>query len=228
MFLPLYDSNKKRYIQRPYVNYTLIAITCIVFLFTQGMGTEGLFQAQVGFGMIPVVVDQTVASPIDWLPPYATLITYMFLHANWLHLASNMLFLWVLGDNIEDAMGHFKYLIFYLACGAIAGYAHMFFNAQSYAPLVGASGAVSGVIAAYLILYPHVRVIVLNRIFITIPLPLPAWLVLGLWVITQFASLLFSQEDAVAWWAHIGGLAAGAILIIILKRRELKIFAKAE
>lgn len=224
MFLPLYDSNKIAHIEFPFVNYGLLAVTILVFLLQMAGGAEGLYQAHITYGMIPVVVAGTVEGPAPWLPDQTGLVTYMFLHADWLHLLTNMLFLWVFGDNVEDAMGHVRYLVFYLLCGVLSGLAHMGLNLESYGPLVGASGAVAGVIGAYLVLYPRVRVFVLNRLIVTFPLALPAWMVLGAWVGMQLFYVAVGGEDGVAWWAHIGGVAAGALLVFAFKRREVPIW----
>ena len=150
------------------------------------------------------------------VPEGATLLTYTFFHADFLHLASNMLFLWVFGDNIEDAVGHLRFLVFYLACGAVAGLVHAWMLPNAWVPLIGASGAVAGIIAAYLVLHPRVRVWVLA--FRVIPLQITALWVLGVWAGTQIFMLLFARGDQVAWWAHIGGMAAGAALIVVLRR----------
>jgi membrane associated rhomboid family serine protease len=146
----------------------------------------------------------------------------MFLHTNFLHLTSNMLFLWVFGDNVEDAMGHIKYLAFYLICGVAGGLAHCFMLPASKLPLIGASGAVAGVIAAYLILHPRVLVWVLAFRFI--PLRISAAWVLGVWVATQLLMVLVNQSDQVAWWAHVGGMATGAILILFMRRPGVPLF----
>ena len=160
MFLPLYDSNKIAHIERPFVNYALIGFNIVVFLLQWLGGQDGLFMGQITYGMIPAVVSGAVEGPAPWLPDHATILTYMFLHADWLHLLSNRLFLWVFGDNVEDAMGHVKYLVFYLACGVLSGLAHLLLFPGAMGPLVGASGAVAGIIGAYLVLYPKVRVFV--------------------------------------------------------------------
>jgi membrane associated rhomboid family serine protease len=146
----------------------------------------------------------------------------MFLHASWLHLIGNMLFLWVFGDNVEDATGHFRFLLFYLACGAVAALAHSFVLPESELPLVGASGAVAGVIGAYLILHPRVRIWVL--LLWRIPVRLSAMWVIGVWIAIQLVNALTVQGDGVAWWAHVGGLAAGAILILFLRRPGVALF----
>ena len=160
----------------------------------------------------------------DGVPEWWTLITYQFLHGDWLHVLSNMLFLWIFGDNIEDALGHVKFVVFYLVCGIAAAFAHAIFNAGSFGPLVGASGAVSGLMGAYIVLYPHARVYVLFRIIIPFPLPLPAVWMLAAWFGTQLFNLALSPDAPVAWWAHIGGMAVGAALVVPFRRREIELF----
>ncbi|MET3928023.1 rhomboid family intramembrane serine protease [Devosia sp. 2618] len=224
MFLPLHDTNPMRHVAFPYVNYGLIGLTILCFC-VQAVLPPGAFdQATIDFGMIPIVVRNVYPQPVPWLPDWATLVTYAFLHADWLHLLSNMLFLWVFGDNIEDALGHFKYLLFYVACAVLAALTHMAFNFNDNGPLIGASGAVAGVMGAYIVLYPHARVFVLARIIIPIPLPVPAFWMLGFWVATQFFYVLIGSNEPVAWWAHIGGFIAGVILAATFKRREVALF----
>lgn len=221
MFLPLHDRNAIRHIRFPYVNYGLIAVTTLCFLLQSVLPPAAFDQATINFGMIPIVVRDVYPQPLPWLPDWATLLTYQFLHVNWLHLLSNMLFLWVFGDNIEDALGHAKFLIFYLACGVCAALAHLLFNLDANGPLIGASGAVAGVMGAYILLYPHARVFVLARIVIPIPLPVPAFWMLGFWVATQLFYVLIGSEEPVAWWAHLGGFVTGVVLAAGLKRRDV-------
>ena len=159
----------------------------------------------------------TIAVPEAW-----TLVTYMFLHTDVIHLASNMMFLWVFGDNVEDAMGHIKYLAFYLLCGVAAALAQAMMQPTSQLPLMGASGAVAGTIAAYLILHPRVLVWVLA--FRVIPLRVTATWILGLWVATQLFMILINRGDQVAWWAHIGGVIAGSLLIPLMRRPGIPLF----
>lgn len=159
------------------------------------------------------------------LPEKWTLLTYMFLHGNLLHLGGNMLFLWVFGDNIEDAMGHFRFLVFYLLCGAIAGYVHSIMEPTSVSPLIGASGAVAGVIAGYVILHPRVQLWVL--VLGNIPLPVNAAIAILAWFAFQVFHVFYLTPDNTAWWAHIGGFIAGAILIVLMKRSTVPLFDKA-
>ncbi len=224
MFLPLHDTNPLRHLQVPYVTYGLMAFTTLVYLIQAMLPQSSFDLLAVEFGMIPIVVRDIYPQPLPWLPDWAGLFTYAFLHANWMHLLSNMLFLWVFGDNIEDAMGHVRFLVFYLACAALAGLAHLAFNPNDISPLIVASGAVAGVMGAYILLYPHARVFVLARIVIPIPLPIPAFWMLGFWIATQLFFLVIGSNEPVAWWAHLGGFAAGIVLAAMLKRRAVPLW----
>jgi membrane associated rhomboid family serine protease len=157
------------------------------------------------------------------VPVELTFVTYMFLHGGWLHLIGNMLFLWVFGDNVEHAMGRLRFLIFYLACGIAGGVTHYLSVPDSTAPLVGASAAIAGVVAAYLMLFPHARIWIL--LLMRIPVRLAAKWVLSAWILFQFVNLLISADEMTAWWAHIGGIAAGAILVVFLRRPNVPLFA---
>lgn len=221
MFLPLHDTNPIRHVKFPYVTYALMAVTTLVFLVQSLLPPHAFDEATIYFGMIPIVVRDVYPQPLPWLPDWATLITYAFLHADWMHLLTNMLFLWIFGDNVEDAMGHLRFLFFYLACAIIAALAHLAFNLDANGPLIGASGAVAGVMGAYVLLYPHARVFVLARIVIPIPLPVPAFWMLGFWILTQLFYLFAAPDAPVAWWAHLGGFAGGIVLALALKRREV-------
>ncbi|RUT29406.1 rhomboid family intramembrane serine protease [Arsenicitalea aurantiaca] len=224
MFLPLHDRNPIKHVDFPYVTYGLIGVTTLVFLFQSILPPAQFDDLVVAFGMIPVVVSNQVTGPAPWLPDQLTLLTYAFLHADWMHLLFNMLFLWVFGDNIEDALGHVRFLVFYLLCAALAGLAHMAFDYGGFGPLIGASGAVAGVMGAYLVLYPHARVYVLFRLVIPIPLPVPAFWMLGAWIGTQLFYVLVGSDDGVSWWAHLGGIAAGALLVVPMRRRGIALF----
>lgn len=224
MFLPLHDQNPIRHVRFPYVTYGLIGLNVLVFLIQLSMPNYGFEWFTVEYGMVPVVVRDIVQQPVAWLPDWANLVTYAFLHADWLHLLSNMLFLWIFGDNIEDALGHVKYLAFYLLCAVLAGLTHIAFNVESTGPLIGASGAVAGVMGAYILLYPHARVFVLFRIVIPIPLPIPALWMLGVWIAAQVFNVMVGSQEPVAWWAHLGGVVAGALLAIPFRRREVPLF----
>ncbi len=174
MFIPLYDSNPLRYLARPYANYALIALTCVAFLISGGFDRLAVESAAVGWGFIPSVVNDLEDLPASYgaIPENATYLTYAFLHADVLHLAGNMAFLWVFGDNVEDALGHFRYVLFYLACAAAAAFTHSLINPASPYPLIGASGAVAGIVGAYLVLHPRAKLWILA--FGRIPLRLSA------------------------------------------------------
>ena len=225
MFIPLTDANPLRHLRFPYVNYTLVALNIAIFLFLQ----SGMFLPEdnaipLVFGVTPAVLaGSAVLDPqLAVVPESVTLLTYMFLHGGWMHLGSNMLFLWTFGDNIEDAMGRARYLLFYLLCGVAGGLVHAAMFPNSDAPLIGASGAVAGIVAAYLLLHPRIRiwVLFLGRI----PLRITAAWALGGWVVLQFVNALFLHDDNVAWWAHIGGILAGAVLIVVLRRPGVPLF----
>jgi membrane associated rhomboid family serine protease len=222
----LYDQNPKTYVNRPWVNHALIAINLIIFTIQYLLPASGEEMVLITMAVVPGWLNEPLIDQVPFLPDQTTLFTYAFLHADWMHVLTNMLFLWVFGDNIEDAMGHVRYLIFYLACAAAGGLAHMLADPTSTAPLVGASGAVAGVIAAYIILYPKVKVYVLARIIIPLPIPIPALWVLGLWIAMQLFFVLFPDGSATAWWAHIGGLIAGATLVFFMKRSTVNLFGR--
>ncbi len=155
---------------------------------------------------------------------WGTVLTSMFLHGGWLHLVGNMWFLWVFGNNIEDSMGHLRFVAFYLLCGVAASLAHVFTTASSGVPTVGASGAISGVMGAYLLLYPRVRVDTLLFFFIFIRIiPLPAWFMLGYWFFIQLVAggMTPAGGGGVAYWAHVGGFVAGLVLIKLFEKEEL-------
>ncbi|MBV6657733.1 MAG: rhomboid family intramembrane serine protease [Devosiaceae bacterium] len=224
MFLPFYDSNPKQNITIQGVTIGLIVFTVLAFVLFQGM--------QLGFAdfrlaLIPITYQELQVRPeeIIFVPEEVTLVSYAFLHAGWIHLAGNMLFLWVFGDNVEDAMGHIKFLIFYLLCAMAGGLAYVYFTGDPSAPLVGASGATSGVVAAYLLLHPKVKVWVLATLIIKFPVQLPAYVVLGVYVAFNLFMVLSGENGSTtAWWAHVGGLAAGAALTPLLKHRHVPLF----
>ena len=226
MFVPISDNNPLRHLPFQYVTVALIVVNVFVYVvFVSGIFADALETTAYTFGLIPAVFNDYRELPAQYavVPESFTLLTYQFVHGGFLHLASNMLFLWVFGDNVEDAMGHWRFLAFYLLCGVAAALVHDFAQPQSVAPLVGASGAVSGVIAAYLMLHPNVKVWVL--VLWRVPLRLKAAWVLGFWVVLQVFSILTAAEnDSVAWWAHVGGLAAGAVLVVFMRRRGVPLF----
>jgi len=224
MFIPLHDANGLEYIKFQYVTFGLIAFNVLVFLFT-GLGSEDFAMATTyGLGYIPSVAYDNVELPPELyiVPEDFTYITYAFLHADIFHLAGNMLFLWVFGDNIEDALGHFRFLVFYLLCAAGGAAFHGVLDPLSQVPLIGASGAIAGVVSAYLMLHPRVKIWILA--FGRIPLRIPAWIALTLWIGFQVLMFLAGGEDQVSWACHIGGIVTGALLVMLLKRREVPLF----
>ena len=224
MFVPLHDNTPLRIIRFQFVTGLIVLINLVIFLYTHVLvGGQAEVGIATSFGAIPAVItDNARLDPsLLVIPDELTMITYMFMHAGWMHLIANMLFLWVFADNVEDSFGHFGFLLFYLICGIAAAYAHALAAPKSQAPLIGASGAVSGVMASYLLLFPRARVWVL--VFMKLPLRISAlWALVG-WFIFQVASLMFTKQDGeiiVAWWAHIGGFIAGLVITFAL----LKLF----
>ncbi|MFN3889973.1 MAG: rhomboid family intramembrane serine protease [Beijerinckiaceae bacterium] len=224
MFVPIYDKVGYRHIRRPIGVYCILAANIACFIFTSAMPAA---KAELSFGMIPAVVfgEAVLPANVFHAPAYLTLFTSLFLHVDVEHIVGNMLFLWVFGDNIEDAMGTPRFILFYLLCGACAGMAHAIASPGSEAPLIGASGAVSGVIAAYLLLHPHVQVFAI--VLKWIPVVLKASYVIVAWITLQFVYAIFGGDPNVGWWAHVGGIAAGAILIVIFKRSDVVLFDRA-
>lgn len=225
VFLPLHDHNPIRHVRLPVVTWGLIALTTLAHLMVIGDLVLGSEQAAaVSFGAIPSVYEGTARLParLDLLPAGAKLVTYAFVHGDFMHLAGNMLFLYVFGDNVEDAMGHLRFLVFYLASAAAGAFLHILMHPGSDAPLIGASGAVAGCVAAYLMLHPHVYVwgLWLGRI----PWPIKAVYMLGAWIAFQVFNIVFQVDDGVSWWAHVGGLIAGAALILIMRRPGVVLF----
>jgi membrane associated rhomboid family serine protease len=227
IIVPVSDDNPLKFIPYQWVTVGLIGANVIIYL-AQAVGIGS--QAGGSFGIVPSELSQVgifggaAHGRFDTLslPEGTTLLTYMFFHADFLHVSSNMLFLWVFGDNVEDAVGHVKFLAFYLACGVFSGLVHAWMFPNSWMPLIGASGAVAGIIAAYLLLHPHVRVWVL--VFRVIPMQITAFWVLGIWAGTQVFMLLFTKGDQVAWSAHVGGMIAGAALIVVARRPGVPLF----
>lgn len=223
MFIPLYDSNPTHRIPFQYVTVALIAACVLTFLWQQSLGAREAREAVFALGAIPAVIFGHAELPPDLaiIPSYLTTITSMFMHGGWMHLIGNMVFLWVLGDNIEDAMGHLRYIVFYVICGIAAAFCHMIVDPNSTIPMVGASGAISGVIGAYLVLHPKAKIHVLISYIVV---ALPAWIVLGGWIGLQFMNVALGGGGGIAWWAHIGGAVAGAFLIPFFKDRDIPLF----
>jgi membrane associated rhomboid family serine protease len=218
---PLKDDTPLKSISFQYVTVALIGLNIILFLWELTQPDQE--RMVYALGAIPAVVFgiSELPSNVAMIPGWASLFTSLFLHGGWMHLLGNMLFLWIFGDNVEDSMGHLRYLVFYLLCGVLATLMHAVAQPASDAPLIGASGAISGVLGAYLILHPRARLLVLFMSII--PLRLPAWIVLGSWIGLQVLNLNDKAGD-VAWWAHIGGFIAGAILVVPFRRRGVPLF----
>ncbi len=226
MLLPVYDRNPLRIIPYQFMTIGIIAVCTVVFLWQLGLSPRMSERAVLVYGVIPsVLVGPDNLDPrLFPITAELTLLTSIFLHADWWHLLGNMLFLWVFGDNIEDSMGHWKFLLFYLLCGAAAGLAHAAMMPDLNVPTIGASGAVAGVMGAYVMLHPKVKVLVL--VMKWFPLYLPAHFVLVLWLGFQVFSVWAGGGGQVAWWAHIGGFVAGAILVIPFRDRRVPLFDK--
>lgn len=227
MFVPLHDGVPLRFLRAAYVTWGLIALCVgLRLLLVLGARDGGDIAVMAGFGTIPAVLlgDAHLPAGLAHAPPWLTPVTGIVLHASLAHLAGNMLFLWVFGDNVEDAMGHLRFLVFFIACGVAGALLHAFMNPESSQPLIGASGAISGVIAAYLMLHPRVRV--WGLAFKWVPLRIPAMYALGAWILVQLLSALLDEQRQVGWWAHLGGLGAGAILTPLMIRRGLPLFGR--
>jgi membrane associated rhomboid family serine protease len=216
----------------PVMTVLLIMANTLAFLYELSLSPRAGNRLIYEFGLIPARIDLLIDPALHVHvghtglgPALLTLFTCMFLHAGWLHLLGNMLFLWVFGGGVEDRMGHFAYLIFYLFCGLGAGVVHTAFNFGSTVPTIGASGAISGVMGAYIILFPRSRILTLVPLLIIFFLwRIPAVLILGYWFVIQFVSGLSAVGDAnqggVAVWAHVGGFIIGAIVVVILGLRR--------
>jgi membrane associated rhomboid family serine protease len=221
MFIPLYDSNRLRTIRLQYVTIGLIVLNVAAYLATAIGGESFSNAAMLGLSFIPSVVNHMaeLAPQFVIIPENLSYLTYSFLHIDLFHLGGNMLFLWVFGDNVEDALGHLRYLVFYLACAIGGAFVHGLVAPDSQTPLIGASGAVAGVVTAYLILYPRVKIWILA--FARIPLRIPAYIPLALWILLQFAMFAIGGEDQISWACHVGGIISGGLLVLVLKRRNI-------
>ena len=222
-FLPLHDTNPRVNIKFHYVTIIIIIINVLIFINTFGMTYSALDNYLIGYTLIPARLfgNFNLSNGHTNTSVISTLISYQFLHGGWQHLIFNMLFLWVFGDNVEDAIGHTRFVIYFLICGVFGGLLHSLINPLSLSPTIGASGAIAGVLGGYLLLYPRARLLVLAFGFI--PVRLPALLVIGafftqdlLWGITGAAA-----SKGVAVWAHIGGFVTGFIIIYFIKKTNI-------
>jgi membrane associated rhomboid family serine protease len=223
--IPISDDNPVRI--TPYVTWTLIGLCVLVFLWELTLDSKASGTLAV-LGFTP---DTLVHPDLAAVPAWATVLTSMFLHAGFLHIAGNMLYLWIFGNNIEEAMGHAKFALFYLVCGVAAAMTMVLMDPASHTPIVGASGAISGVLGAYMLLFPRARVHVIVPLWIVFyPFWVRAVWVVGVWFAMQLATAALTppSEPGVAWWAHVGGFAAGLLLTPLLKARDVPYFGPIE
>lgn len=225
--IPIYDDNPA--LGKPLLVVATISICVMIWFWQTGLGYQESNEIILSFGLTPAAFLGKMEQ-VGPLISIFTLFTSMFLHGGFMHLAGNMLYLWIFGDNIEGALGHIRFIIFYLSCGLVAAFSQIISAPDSTIPMIGASGAVSGVLGAYLIFYPRakIRTFVFLGIFITF-LRLPAILLLGVWILGQIISASISNPGSpgVAWFAHLGGFFAGMVLGPILKKPNIGIFQKS-
>ena len=222
--IPIGDNVRARGI--PFVTLTLIAINLLVFFYELGLSDTELFQLFYTWGLVPSRMVQSAQdlgwpAPSTWLP----LFTSQFLHGSWTHIIGNMIFLWIFGDNVEDLMGSFRFAVFYLLAGAIGGIAQVLIAPAVELPTIGASGAIAGVLGAYLVKYPLARVTTIVPLgFLLLPVGIPAVVYLPFWFVTQAISGLASlgiayASGGVAYWAHIAGFVTGVVLVHLFQKR---------
>ncbi len=201
----------------PFINYFLITLNCTVFFYEVNLDQEQVFRLIHTWGVIPSTFLSLDGNPL-------TLATSMFLHGGWLHFIGNMLYLYIFGDNVENRLGHSRYLLFYMCCGFLASICQIFSEPSSNIPMIGASGAIAGVMGAYFVLFPHSRIVtVIFIIFIIKIVEVPAFFFLAFWFMLQFLSgavTVSAEGGGVAWWAHIGGFMGGILLLLLLKNRK--------
>ena len=222
MFVPLHDDTPLRVIRFQWMTGLLIVVNFLIFLYLhEATSPPYELASMLSLGIVPADFTGRAPTWTTGIPEPLTYVTYQFVHGSWFHLITNVLFLWVFADNIEDVFGHWSFLLFYLLCGIGGGIVHTVMMPSSDAPLIGASGAVAGVLASYLLLFPRARVWIL--LFMRLPLRVPAVYVLTGWLLLQLVSLALAndQEPSVGWWAHLGGFATGLVLTLVLRSRLL-------
>lgn len=221
--IPIHDDNPTRH--PPIVTVALIVLCVLVFFWQLAQGRE-INQAIMSYGATPAFLFGYEDHP-SALPVWITAFTSMFLHGGWLHLIGNMLYLWIFGNNVEDSVGHVKFVFFYLICGLVALLANALPDMHSEIPMIGASGAIAGVLGAYLLLFPHARVMVVIPLgFLLHTIYIPAAIVLLIWFALQIfnSAMQAGQQGGVAWGAHIGGFVAGMVFILFFRKRGVRLF----
>lgn len=224
--IPIRDVQMTRTI--PYINWILIIVNILVFSFQLGLPEPALQAFVVKWGVIPGILTQQKCLPpqiVQQTGGWLSLFTSLFIHVGWVHLIGNMLYLFIFGDNVEDLLGHFRYLIFYLAVGVCASLTHVIFDPKSMIPMVGASGAIAGVLGAYLVNFPGARVVAMVPVGCFLPIiEVPAVIFLAVWFLTNLlsgvASIGVQAQGGVAWWAHVGGFIAGIVISALMRRRQ--------
>ena len=230
-FLPLFDDNPTG--RWPIITWAIIAACILVFFYQVSLTDRQEIAFLYGYGAVPALIMGSIALPtsLEALPPKLTLLSSVFLHGGWFHIAGNMLFLWIFGDNVEDRMGILRFTIFYLLCGVAASMSHVLVSPEDTAPLIGASGAIAGVMAAYLLMFPHAKVRVIMVILIFIRwIHLPAFVVLISWLMLQVfaAPSSLSAEGGTAYFAHLGGFIAGLILTPFFRKSGTPLLPKSQ
>jgi len=220
MVVPIYDDNPFTQPIKPIVTWCLIAVNFLIFFYEMGASVAGLDRMIEVFSLIPAAFIGDIDAR-GWLPAFGTLVTYQFFHADLGHVFGNMIFLWVFGDDIERALGRMRYLVFYLLCGIVGGLVFVANDPHSKIELIGASGAIAGIVIAYVMLRPCAKITVLLGI---IPLRISAYWVIGLFVILQLWNLGSTSKSEVAYWCHFGGMLAGGILFPFMKPPDVKLF----
>jgi membrane associated rhomboid family serine protease len=221
VFTPIWDHSPFKWSTPPYVMWLLIAVNFAVFFLQSGAGHAEMNQADRIAALIPAAFSSGGIGGLNALPAPLTLVTYQFLHADFWHVFGNMIFLFVFGDDIEELIGHWRFLAFYLVCGIGAGLAFVLSAPGADTELIGASGAIAGVIAAYLMYRPCAKVTVLLGL---IPLRIRAFWVIGSWVVWQIVEAAIRAQNGVAYWAHVGGLATGALLFLAMRPPGVRLF----
>jgi rhomboid family protein len=225
--IPISDDNPVEH--APFMTWGLIALCIGVYVWEVSLGERSMDAALNVLGFTPATLNHTIPAPsmVLGIPAFATIFIAMFLHGGLLHLAGNMLYLWIFGNNIEEAMGHIRFILFYFACGVAAAMAMVIADPNSQLPMVGASGAISGVLGAYVLLYPRARVHVIIPLgIIFYPLWIRAIWVVGVWFATQLVMAAFTDptQPGTAFWAHVGGFVGGLVLTPVLKQRGVRYF----